>query len=135
MFAFTTKSRYGLSAILEMAKNYGNAPLHVKEIAARHGISPQYLEQLMIRLAKPGLIRAVRGQKGGFVLARPPQGIALIDVLEALEGPLAITQTMPADNALTEYAMEAEAALRRTLDVPLSDVLARQDARAMMFHI
>jgi Rrf2 family transcriptional regulator, cysteine metabolism repressor len=135
MFAFTTKSRYGLSAILEMAKNYGNAPLHVKEIAEKHGISPQYLEQLMIRLAKSGLIRAVRGQKGGFVLARPPQGIALIDVLEVLEGPLAITQTMPPDNALTEYAMEAEAALRRTLDVPLSDVLARQDARAMMFHI
>ena len=135
MFALTTKSRYGLFAILEMAKNYGNGPLHVKEIASRNRISPQYLEQLMTRLVKQGLVRAVRGQKGGFVLARPPQETALIEVLEALEGPLAIVESMPPDSALTEFAATAEAMLRRLLDVPLTDVLARQEARAMMFHI
>jgi Rrf2 family cysteine metabolism transcriptional repressor len=135
MFEFTTKSRYGVSAILEMAKNYGNAPLPVKDIAAKHNISPQYLEQLLGRLIKSGLIRAVRGQRGGFVLSRPPQEIALIDVLEALEGPLAIVQSVPHDDVMIEYAMQTEATLRRVLDVPLSDVLARQAARTVMFHI
>ena len=135
MFEFTTKSRYGLSAILEMAKNYGNAPMHVKDIAAKHSISPQYLEQLLGRLIKSGLIRAMRGQRGGFILSRPPQEIALIDVLEALEGPLAIVQSVPHDDVMIEYAMQTEATLRRVLDVPLSDVLARQAAREVMFHI
>jgi Rrf2 family cysteine metabolism transcriptional repressor len=135
MFAFTTKSRYGLSAILEMAKNYGNTPLHVKEIATKHSISPQYLQQLMLRLVKPGLVRAVRGQKGGFVLARPPQHITLLDVLEALEGPMAIAQTMLQDDVVIEYGIRTETALRRVLDVPLSELLARQEARATMFHI
>jgi Rrf2 family cysteine metabolism transcriptional repressor len=135
MFTFTTKSRYGLSAVLEMAKNYGNGPLHVKEIAARHSISPQYLEQLMTRLVKQGFIRAVRGQKGGFALSRSPREITLIEVLEALEGPLAIVESMPPDGSISEYAEQAEVALRQVLDVPLTDVLIRQENRGMMFHI
>lgn len=89
----------------------------------------------MTRLVKQGLVRAVRGQKGGFVLARPPQEITLIDVLEALEGPLAIVESMSPDSAVNEYAARAEATIRRELDIPLTDVLARQEARAMMFHI
>jgi Rrf2 family transcriptional regulator, cysteine metabolism repressor len=135
MLTFTTKSRYGLSAILEMAKNFGNPPLNVKEIAARHNISPQYLEQVLSRLIKPGLIKAVRGQKGGFVLARPPQEIALIDVLEALEGSLAMAQSLPQNEGIQEYAAQAESSLRQVLDVSLSDVLNRQAAHAVMFHI
>jgi Rrf2 family cysteine metabolism transcriptional repressor len=135
MFAFTTKSRYGLSAILEMAKNHGNGPLQVKEIAGRHDISPQYLEQLMTRLVKHGLVHAVRGQKGGFVLSRPPQEIALIEILEALEGRLALVDSTSPESPLGEYAAQAESALRQMLNVPLTDVLARHESRAMMFHI
>ena len=135
MFSFTTRSRYGLSAVLEMANHYGNAPLQVREIAAKHKISPQYLEQLLGRLTKPGLIRAVRGQKGGFVLARPPQEISLIEVLEALEGPLAIADSMPQDDVMMNYARQVEATIRRVLDVSLADVLAQQRSCAVMFHI
>lgn len=135
MFSFTTRSRYGLSAILEMANHYGNAPLQVREIASKHKISPQYLEQLLGRLTKPGLIRALRGQKGGFVLARTPQEISLIEVLEALEGPLAIADSMPQDNVLINYATQAEAKIRHVMDVSLADVLAQQRSSAVMFHI
>jgi Rrf2 family protein len=135
MFSFTTKSRYGLSAILEMANNYGNTPLQVREIAAKHKISAQYLEQVLGRLAKPGFIRAVRGQKGGFVLARPPHEIFLIDVLEALEGPLAIVESLPQDDVIANYAVLAEGAIRRVLEVSLAEVMAQQRSRAVMFHI
>ena len=135
MFSFTTRSRYGLSAVLEMASHYGNAPLQVREIATKQNISAQYLEQLLGRLARPGLIKAVRGQKGGFVLARPPQEISLIEVLEALEGPLAIAASMPQDDVMINYAIQTETAIRRVLDVSLADVLAQQRSRAVMFHI
>jgi Rrf2 family protein len=135
MFDLTTKSRYGLSAILEIAKSHGHNRLQVKDIAARHNISPQYLEQLLSRLLRSGLVRAIRGQKGGYVLARPPYEITLMEVLEALEGPLAIARTMPQSDEFLEFAQQTEAAVRRALNFPLSDVLARQEARAVMFHI
>lgn len=118
-----------------MASHFGGAPLQVKEIAAKHGISPQYLEQLLSRLKKPGLIRAVRGQKGGFVLTRLPQEISLVEVLEALEGPLAIAESVAQDDVLVHYASKTETAIRRVLDVSLAEVLARQRSRALMFHI
>jgi Rrf2 family protein len=135
MFTFTTKSRYGLLAVLEVAKNYGNNPIHAKEIAARHAISPQYLEQLMIRLVKQGLLRAIRGQKGGFVLSKPPHEITLLEILEALEGPLAIVDSLPPDSPISDYAAKAEASLRNILDIPLTEVLARHESLATMFHI
>ena len=77
----------------------------------------------------------MRGQKGGFVLARPPQEISLIEVLEALEGPLAIADSMPQDDVMIKYAIQAEATIRRVLDVSLADVLAQQRSCAVMFHI
>ncbi len=89
----------------------------------------------MTRLVKQGLVRAVRGQKGGFELMQAPEKLTLIDVLEALEGPLAITESMPPDSPVTEYASRAEAMLRQMLNVPLAEVLVRYEDRAMMFHI
>jgi Rrf2 family transcriptional regulator, cysteine metabolism repressor len=135
MLNLTTKSRYGLPAVLELAKNFGSGPLHVKDIAAKHKISPQYLEQLLNRLIRIGLVQAVRGQKGGCVLGRPPNEITLIEVLEALEGRLALAQSLHKDEVITEYALHAEAAVRNELDVSLSEVLAKQEARTVMFHI
>jgi Rrf2 family transcriptional regulator, cysteine metabolism repressor len=135
MLNFTTKSRYGLPAVMELAKNHGSGPLHVKDMAAKHKISPQYLEQLLTRLIRTGLVQAVRGQKGGFVLGRPPSEINLMEVLEALEGRLGLAQSLSQDDVMAEYASRAEAAIRSELDVSLSDVLARQEARTVMFHI
>ena len=89
----------------------------------------------MSRLVKQGLIRAVRGQKGGFVLARSPRDITLINVLEALEGPLQIVESIPFDSPAIEFAAQAEAKLRHVFDIPLLDILARHEGRAVMFHI
>ena len=135
MFSFTTKSKYGLSALLEIANHYGGPPLNVREIAAKHKISPQYLEQLLGHLSKPGLVKAVRGQNGGFVLARHPREILLIDVLEALEGPLAVAESMLRDDVLLDYARQAEKCIRNVLDVSLAEILTLQRSRAVMFHI
>ncbi len=84
----STRSRYGMRAILELAIEYGNKPMQIKTIAKRQDISGKYLEQLMAILKSSGLIRSVRGPRGGYLLARPPQEIRLSHVFTALEGSL-----------------------------------------------
>lgn len=84
----STRSRYGIRAALELALEYGKGPLQVKTVAQREGISSKYLEQLVASLKSAGLVRSVRGPKGGYLLTRSPQDISLKDIFTALEGPL-----------------------------------------------
>jgi Rrf2 family protein len=77
-----------MRAILELALEYGNAPLQIKTIAAREDISNKYLEQLIAMLKATGLVRSIRGPRGGYILAKPPAEIQLKDVFLTLEGPM-----------------------------------------------
>jgi Rrf2 family cysteine metabolism transcriptional repressor len=85
----TAKSEYGVLAAIDLACNYGSGPVSAREIAERRGIPPRFLEQLFVALRRAELVSAVRGAKGGFVLTRDPSQITVLDVVEALEGPLA----------------------------------------------
>jgi Rrf2 family protein len=78
-------------AVSELVAAYGDGPVTIKTIAQRQGISTAYLEQLLARLRKGGIVRGLRGCHGGYELAAPPQQISLADVLSALEGPVALT--------------------------------------------
>jgi len=84
----SSRTRYGMRAILELALEYGKAPLQIKTIAQREDISNKYLEQLIAMLKASGLVRSLRGPKGGYLLARPPAEIQLKDVFLTLEGPM-----------------------------------------------
>jgi Rrf2 family protein len=84
----TAKSEYGLLAMIELACRFGEGPASAREIAERRGIPPRFLEQLFVALRRAELVTAVRGARGGFVLARDPAQITTLDVVEALEGPL-----------------------------------------------
>lgn len=84
----STKIRYGARAMLELASHYGEGPIELKEIARKENISLKYLEQVINPLRTGGLVKAFRGSKGGYSLARPPSEICLHDVMETLEGPL-----------------------------------------------
>lgn len=84
----STRSRYGLRAVLELAVEYGNKPLQIRMIAERQDISNKYLEQLMAILRTSDLVRSMRGPKGGYVLAKPPAEIKLSEVFTTLEGPM-----------------------------------------------
>ena len=83
----STKIRYGTRAILELACRYGEGPVELREIARRQEISIKYLEQVIIPLRTAGMVKSVRGSKGGYSLAKPPSEIRLFDVVETLEGP------------------------------------------------
>ena len=85
----TAKSEYGVLAAIDLACNYGSGPVSAREIAERRGIPPRFLEQLFVSLRRADLVSAVRGAKGGFVLTRDPKDVTVLDVVEALEGPLA----------------------------------------------
>ena len=84
----SSRTRYGMRAILELALEYGKAPLQIKTIAVREDISNKYLEQLIAMLKAAGLVRSIRGPRGGYMLAKPPSEIQLKDVFFTLEGPI-----------------------------------------------
>lgn len=84
----STKGRYGLRALIDLAQYSEVEPVSISSIAERQNLSERYLEQLMSLLKKNGLIKSIRGAGGGYVLARNPQEISVGDVLRALEGNL-----------------------------------------------
>lgn len=85
----STKGRYGLRLILDLAKESNGRPVPVKEIARRQEISDKYLEQIISQFSKAGLVKSVRGAQGGYVLARPAGEITAGEVLRAAEGSIA----------------------------------------------
>ena len=86
----STKGRYGMRAMLDLAQHYDDGLVLVKDIARRQGISERYLEHLFLSLKTAGLIKSVRGAHGGFTLARPPHKIKLMDILSVSEGQIAL---------------------------------------------
>ena len=84
----STKGRYGLRALIDLAQYSEIEPVSISSIATRQGISERYLEQLMTLLKKAGIIKSIRGAAGGYVLAKAVDEISVGDVLRALEGSL-----------------------------------------------
>lgn len=84
----TARSEYGLLALIDLACRSGQGPVSARGVAERQRIPGKFLEQLFASLRKAGLVTAVRGAHGGFELSRPASAITVLDVVEALEGPL-----------------------------------------------
>lgn len=80
----TTKSRYGLKAVIEIAKNK-NKPIAVSAISKKEQIAQVYLEQILNKLKKEGVVKSIRGAQGGYVLTKPPEKTSVFDVVNALE--------------------------------------------------
>ena len=82
----STRSTYGMRALVELALASGHGPLSASAIATRQDLSVAYLEQLLHRLKRQGIITSVRGPRGGYALAREPQRITMDEVINALDG-------------------------------------------------
>ncbi len=83
----SSKSEYCLSALIELADLYASGqPLQIRQIAKRQNIPERYLEQLLLLLKRGGLVRSQRGMNGGYLLARAPQEISLLEVIRCIEG-------------------------------------------------
>jgi Rrf2 family cysteine metabolism transcriptional repressor len=84
----STRGRYGLRAMVDMALHATEGPMALRVIAERQGISESYLEQVFTGLRKAGLVRASRGSQGGYELSSPAGEITVGEILRALEGPI-----------------------------------------------
>jgi Rrf2 family transcriptional regulator, iron-sulfur cluster assembly transcription factor len=82
----STKSRYGLRALFDIAYNAGSQPAQIQDISRRQEISPRYLEQIFQGLKKSGILKSKRGPQGGYCLAKTPEEITVRAVIEATEG-------------------------------------------------
>src|SRR3989440_3193094 len=91
----TMKGDYGLRAMLDMAAYYGQGPIESADIARRQYIPEQYLDQILMALRKEGLVKSVRGPKGGHMLAKPPSQISMAQVMQALEGYVPPMECLP----------------------------------------
>ena len=112
----STKSRYGLRAILEIAKN-GATPAKRKDIASSQAISDSYLENILIVLKNNRLIETSRGVNGGYVLTRKPSEISILEIVNALEGPLDLVECVGAPSG----CRKSEACAARTVWKELAD--------------
>lgn len=90
----STKGRYGVKAMLDLALNYGGKPITIKSISGRQGISECYLEQLFSPLRRADLVTSVRGAQGGYVLSRHPKDITVLDIMNVLEGPIEVSECL-----------------------------------------
>ncbi|TMN21049.1 cysteine metabolism transcriptional regulator CymR [Lentibacillus cibarius] len=136
----STKGRYGLTIMLELARKYGEGPLSLKAIAREKNLSEHYLEQLASPLRNSGLVKSVRGAYGGYVLARDPRDIKAGDIIRVLEGPISpvegIEDEEPAKQALWIRIRDA---VKDVLDTTTLEDLRRHEndvyQDAFMFYI
>ena len=84
----STKGRYGLTIMMELAYKFGHGPISLKSIAEKHSLSEHYLEQLVAPLRNAGLVKSIRGAYGGYVLNNEPENITAGQVIRVLEGPI-----------------------------------------------
>lgn len=90
----STKGKYGLKAMFELALSSNGEPVSLKYIAKKQGISDQYLEQIFSILKKAGLVKSVRGAQGGYYISKEPCEITVADILRVLEGDMAFTDCL-----------------------------------------
>src|SRR5437660_12238717 len=88
MISITTKSPYALQALAELGRSGGAGPVPIGELARRRDIPVQFLEGLFATLRRAGILHSQRGVKGGYLFARAPQDVTVLEVVEVLDGAL-----------------------------------------------
>ena len=134
----STRSRYGLRAMIELAQSYGGEPVLMSAIADNQAISSKYLHALLTALKSAGLVRSLRGSNGGYALTREPSSIRVGEVVRVLEGSLSVVDCVEdehlcgrADLCVTRDIWQAMSrAVEGALDrFTLSDLVARKQEK------
>lgn len=118
----STRGRYGVAIMYELALHCGDGPMPLKEIAQNQGISKPYLEQLISTLRNAGYVTSMRGAQGGYVLAQSPEQITVGDIITAMEGPIALVDCL-IDQAAegNSYCEKAGSCVARNVWVKVCD--------------
>lgn len=136
----STKGRYGLTIMMELANRFGEGPTSLKSIAEKHQLSEHYLEQLIAPLRNAGLVKSVRGAYGGYILSRPAEEITAGDIIRVLEGPISpVDFTEEDDPAKRDLWIRIRDSIAGVLDsTTLSQLISYSDpgtSDSYMFYI
>jgi len=85
----STKGEYASRAMLELSRRYQEGPVHSRQISEAQAIPQRFLEQILLLLKRAGYLKSRKGQKGGYILAKPPEMISVAEVIRVMDGPLA----------------------------------------------
>ncbi len=131
--------------MLALVPSHNGAPIQVRHISRDHGIPVRFLEQIMAALKKAGLVKSVRGARGGYLLGHQPGAIQVSQILQAVEGPIreaadSEEAVPPATQVVHNLWGEAQDAVRALFDAITLDELAKrteklEGARTLMYHI
>ena len=99
----STRGRYALRTMVDLAQHGGEGLVTLKDVAARQGLSQKYLEQIVTQLSKARLVKGVRGPQGGYSLSREPKDYNVAEILELVEGSLAPVECLEADVNACEH--------------------------------
>ena len=139
----STKGRYGLRTLMDIAVHQAKGPVNLNDIAERQGISAKYLWQIVNLLKTAGFVRGTRGPKGGYVLLRDPADITLLDVIQVLEGPVSLVECVDDPDACSrvencvahsvweEVSVAIRSALRK---ITLAEILRRHVVAGSASH-
>jgi len=137
----STKGRYGLTIMMELAAQFGEGPTSLKSIAEKHNLSEHYLEQLIAPLRNAGLVKSVRGAYGGYVLSQSPEEVTAGQIIRLLEGPISpVDFTEEDDPAKRDLWIRIRDAIASVLDsTTLASLIAFKDegpgGASYMFYI
>lgn len=125
----STKGRYGLTIMMELAAKFGEGPISLKSIAEKHQLSEHYLEQLIAPLRNAGLVKSIRGAYGGYILSKSSEEITAGDVIRVLEGPISpVDFTEEDDPAKRDLWIRIKNSIAEVLDsTTLANLISFQD--------
>ena len=133
MISVTSKSRYAVVAMAELARSGDDKPVPIAVVAERRGMPVQFLEQLFSTLRRSGLLESYRGMRGGYTLARPADQITVLEVVQALDGRVG-EEGKEAGGIWAEGVDALRAVFSQTT---IADIARREaeDAGSRMYHI
>ena len=130
----STKGVYGLTAMYELSKHQEDTPMQIKEISANANIPQNYLEQLLSKLRRAGLVTSIRGARGGYTLAKTPEEIKVVDILIALEDDIKIVDTKAENPILNIFFDESKNSMKKIFDIQLSKLDEYQEKYNEFLH-
>jgi Rrf2 family protein len=117
----STRSRYGIRALIDIALNSDGKPVLLRDVARRQMISTMYLEHLITPLISAGIIRTTRGAKGGVWLAKEPREITLTEIIQLLEGSMAPVECVDDSN----YCSRCDSCITRNVWIDLKNAMTK----------
>jgi Rrf2 family transcriptional regulator, cysteine metabolism repressor len=125
MLTVSLKTKYGLTAMVALAKQYQSLPLQSRAIAETAQIPHNYLEQVLLELKKSALVQSFRGSQGGYSLTKEPSLILVKDIITCLEGPISFSSGEKSSGLLF-FWQESEIAVSQVFELSLADLLEKQ---------